>query len=1301
MDSPCRRGGAIEICFLGKPCVKDDGEKREDLGADRPLQLLALLPFRKGEVVPRHLALENLWERKEGEPPPGENDLNPVVSRLDDLLERLNIDDLSLPGDGSLRLDPPSDLEIDFLRVEAEIERLEASEAIDEHWEMARGVIDGLADEMMRGGRSTPFLEQRRSVHADIRYRAQLAAARAAQRFDDAPRRAAAKRDAERAIEHYPHEEAPRLELIQLHLGDGSLAKAEVEIDSLAARLNGEAPVLSKLLETLEKRRWRQGVGPMPLLLTVDEDEEEAEFVGHEEDLETLEAALRRVLAGAFAGIALAGDKGMGKSRLARELGRAAHRRGCAVIGTSALRRTAQEDVPCGPFIDAVKAWIDYFGHEALGEGRAEDLAEISLYEPDLAPRAETAQIDKGLGAEGRLRRALLRVLAEMASLTPTILLLDDAQEADDQTLLLLDELKRRRPEGLMLVATCPDDFSRKLPFRSLRVLPLPPPEAKALASAIRSDSPPDLDDPDSEYEESGIPFLIVNQTEPNRILSDFVLPQIEAIEPAGLKVLRLAAVLGSPFELKVLQAATEEDVTGVLSVCEPTKLVRPAREAGAFEFSHSLIREAILGSLSEIARSELSLRLVSALGAEPESARARQRLLKEVVTVRPDHLDQAAGAAYEAGEHAAGLPNYEAASKRYAEGLELVDSADPALRGRLLVGLGHSLWSLGEFGAARERFLEALAILGLPPAVRAEAALGFGGRLGFAGAKTDRAYIGMLRYALAELPPQNRDLRLRLRAALAGALTFSAETPEERRERSELCAETLAGAETARDPGLAAELLSDVCWTSWDPDQPQSRRDLAERFVAVADESLDVSVRIEARIFRIASFLEDGEMGAAWQDLSGCEELAKRSGQPHFEALVALLHGMKALLVGNPEEAGRHTNFALECGGQEKNPAIFELYGAQILLVRLLQGRVDMIRAAAEAMASAFPGLPGLRAGLGLIYAELGRTDDAQRQLDQLAHDDFAHLPRDVFWLITMEHAARLAVALGDRPRCVELRRQLTPYAGRIAVAGGAVAVYGAIDRALGLLAIGCGDRPAAIVHLREAMAINERIGATAINAFVKRELADALETDGDSAERERLLGESASAVAAGGLMLSPTPDALAWSEPSSPPGRLGGLKQRGAEGFSHWLRRLIEGRSDEWIESKPLFSRLMRRFMSQAFVPAAACGWTGSIELQFEPPIGFRSRNPYWAFEIARDQARIYNKRAIRADLRLVMSPATFFKLVAGIVNPVEAWLDGDAAIVEGDPTVAARLIEMFSGPAALPALDAGELDADEKTP
>jgi putative sterol carrier protein len=171
-------------------------------------------------------------------------------------------------------------------------------------------------------------------------------------------------------------------------------------------------------------------------------------------------------------------------------------------------------------------------------------------------------------------------------------------------------------------------------------------------------------------------------------------------------------------------------------------------------------------------------------------------------------------------------------------------------------------------------------------------------------------------------------------------------------------------------------------------------------------------------------------------------------------------------------------------------------------------------------------------------------------------------------------------------------------------------------------------------------------------------------------------------------GLALEMRREAAMFSSPVHSSRVLGPLKQRGAATISQLIRRVIDGKTDSAMNQLAA-TRLLRNLMPMAFLPDATCGWEGQIQLEFSPPIGYLSEERCWRLDIGVAKAKVHTDAVEGPDLRLGMSPATFFKLMAGTLNPVEAWLDGDVNIT-GDPTVAARLVEMFGGPT--PAVDLG---------
>ena len=1265
------------ICLLGKANVCPEGGEAIPWGAKRETQLLALLLLERGNPVPRSTMRAELWE-----PRSDDGLLKPAISRL-----RTKMLEAGLPeipkGTSTIRIALPTGWSVDCLEAEDALEEARGEREPPAAWAAVKQTIEALEREFLEGAFETPFLARARAEFAQLLHEARLLACDIAIREGADPKwQGQAIRTAAVAIHERPEEEGPYAAMVRLRIAAGQQREA-IEYCEDFERENGllESGEIFELKAKAQRHLAREENPPALLLLTLSRADEDSDFVGRDPLLEVLGDALDKLLGERFVGRALCGEKGVGKSRLAREFAVFAHQRGCTVISASAALKPSEEGVPCQPLITAIRNWVMHAEPSLRALVDPNALGELARFAPEIGRHLTLPEPREGQGLHQRLRSSAIEVIRDLANLQPTVLIVDDVHDLDEQSREALAVLCETQPANLMIVATAPTRGPGELNLRRHHVEPLDEDSAKSLAQSVLG-----ADAGSKEVEElvrkaDRNPYLIVHRTELDRIEADFVMPQIASLGPGGHEVLWLAAMMGSEFELDQLRRACGEGahVNEALTLIEKSRLIAAGEGPGTFMFRHSLTREAILESIPAVEEARLSEQIVGALDTEKRTSVARYRALRdgELAAGR-----EGAEAAIDAGDAASENANYPDALRYYREGLSLAgEGAHPNLVGRIQIGIAQSLWGQGEYREARECFLGASELEGLSPELRAVAVLGFGGKLGFGGARSDRQFIGMLSDALEDLPHKETGLRLRLQAALAAALAFSAEGPREQEEKQELIAGALKDLEETDDPGLEAEVLSDICWTAWNPDSDQERRDLAGRFVEVAEESRDIGLEIEARIFRIATSLQDGAIDSARADMRHCSELSHRAGLAHFKALVALLEGMDSLLRGERKRAEVFSGEALALGGREQNPAVFQLYGAQVLQVHVYLGRTDRIRAAAEALADAFPQMLAWRAGLGLIYAELGRHADAATQLEQVAHEEFTAVPRDLFWLVTLDHAARIAAAIGDRQCCAKLYELLAPHAGKIVVAGGAVAVYGALDRALGLAAMGDGRPEDAERHLRDAIEVNGRIGATAINTYVRVELAGVIASAGKTEEAAALARSARSEGQALGLTLTPRPEAIRYSEPAHER-RLASLRERGASGGSLVLRRRIEGKTDAAIEESVPATRFLRALMPQTFKPQAACGWTGEIELEFEPPIGYRRSDRFWTIEVGTEKAKIRAQRATRARLSLKMAPSTFFKLIAGTLNPVEAWLDGHAT-VQGDPTVAARLVEMFSGP------------------
>jgi len=212
---------------------------------------------------------------------------------------------------------------------------------------------------------------------------------------------------------------------------------------------------------------------------------------------------------------------------------------------------------------------------------------------------------------------------------------------------------------------------------------------------------------------------------------------------------------------------------------------------------------------------------------------------------------------------------------------------------------------------------------------------------------------------------------------------------------------------------------------------------------------------------------------------------------------------------------------------------------------VRRTQGRHLDLEPLVRKNADRLPAMRRWRCGLALVLAELGREDEARRELEHLAVADFEDVPRDALWLVAMSLLAELCTLLHDRRRARRLYELLVPYEGRNVVSMGA-AYLGPVARYLGLLAMTIGEDERALGHLETARSAAERMGARPTVVLTALDAAEVLarrDAAGD-AQRGRALVQRVAQDAARMRMdgaIARADDLLARLEEAPGPARYG----------------------------------------------------------------------------------------------------------------------------------------------------------------
>jgi DNA-binding SARP family transcriptional activator/uncharacterized protein (DUF924 family) len=185
---------------------------------------------------------------------------------------------------------------------------------------------------------------------------------------------------------------------------------------------------------------------PLPVVL---QRQPPAPVVGREPVLEIILEKLTQAFTGQGAMVLIGGEAGVGKTRLAAEVARQAHQRGAVVLWGASHEEEGL--IPYGPFVEALEGYITSRPAreqaalaEAYPELRRLPLS-LSRSKPGLIP--EEAIAVNWERERQRLFAAIARLLSDLETIRPVLLVLDDLHAADAASLQLLHYLARLTPE--------------------------------------------------------------------------------------------------------------------------------------------------------------------------------------------------------------------------------------------------------------------------------------------------------------------------------------------------------------------------------------------------------------------------------------------------------------------------------------------------------------------------------------------------------------------------------------------------------------------------------------------------------------------------------------------------------------------------------------------------------------------------------------------------------------------------------------------------------------------------------------
>ena len=450
-------------------------------------------------------------------------------------------------------------------------------------------------------------------------------------------------------------------------------------------------------------------------------------FVGRAGELAVLDAALDDVAAGGASTVFVEGESGIGKSSLVRSFVERVHERRPGVLVLSG-RCYERESVP----FKGLDNIVDALAHELMRRHPVDvalhltnDVEALARVFPVLRRVSAIARLSvprpvSPVELRARAFRGLRALLASLAATQTIVVVIDDLQWADTDSIALLREILHppHAPQLLVVITRRINAGERPDlpgPVRTIPLGRLSAEEGRALIALIAPGREPDADALVGEA--GGHPMfmheLVRHQSAPltsSSRFEDALWARILRMDHRARRVLEIVAVAGTPIPQGIIGQALDYEpprLTKLIGALRATSLVRTGgtRSNDPVESYHDRVREAVVARVPAPRRRRYHERLAAVLLASPIADKDPLTIVRHLEAA--GHVGHAGELAMKAARRAEETLAFEMAAALWGVALRLA-TTDEDTRRDLLMRRAQALSHAGRGPESAAVFLEA-----------------------------------------------------------------------------------------------------------------------------------------------------------------------------------------------------------------------------------------------------------------------------------------------------------------------------------------------------------------------------------------------------------------------------------------------------------------------------------------------------------------------------------------------------------------------------------------------------------------